>query len=201
MSKSPLLLAALLPFALAACSMSPPEPTTIPTPDGGSFEKLALQGAQIASAYGKEEPTPAAAMPKNLIGTYKGVAGFGDPAKFDANNLTIDDLKDVDAVGRIEMSADFETGGIKGSIYDMRYRDNSKIDGVVSFAGDITENMVAADLSGSLSHGTESAKITGTLGGVFVGEGAGAIIGFTEGDFSNTFLGYDTFFGAFGASR
>lgn len=201
MTKASLLSIALLPLALAACSMSPPDDGSLPVPEGGSFKSLALQGEQIAATYGADDPTLIASMPANGVGVYRGIAAFGDAEKYDTQEeLDAAEIADLDAIGRVTMTADFETGAIDGSIHDIKAKDNSNIDGAISIDGDITKNLIAAQLSGTISNGGVSTDVTGTLAGGFVGDKADAVVGEFLGDLSNPLFGYNIFYGGFGAS-
>lgn len=199
MTKASLLSIALLPLALAACSMSPPDDGSIPVPVGGSFDSLALEGEHLIESYADNAKTSIDKMPKSGKATYNGVAGFGNSAP--------DGLLDgVGAVGRITLNADFASNAVTGSIENIRLADNTAVGGVVDITdGAITQNSLAAKLNGNLSYGNETTSVLGTLDGDFVvdgtteGLGPEAIIGTLEGDFGNTFLGYDVFYGIFGA--
>ena len=201
MSKASLLSIALLPLALAACSMSPPpgSPTApngdLPLPQGGSFNTLKLQGQQIDDSYEPSDATTPETIKIEGTATYRGIATFGqknpDPA-----------VLDPDAVGRVVMKTDIKTGAITGSIYDIRDSSNTAIDGTLTIDGDITEKyLIAADVEGQLTQGNETANILATYDGKFYGEDAEAIMGYYTGMIDNPFFLTGPLVGFIGAEK
>lgn len=198
MPKSPLLLAALLPFSLAACSMSPPatpDDGSLPLPGGGSYTTLKLQAEHIAASYAEAAETPATAVEAKGTATYRGVATFGENIDASGNNTP-------DATGRITLKTDIASGAVTGLISEIRDTGNSAIDGTVKVEGDITDQfLIAADLNGTLSQAGQTSNLTGTFDGRFYGVNAEAIMGYYTGEMDNPFFLNGPLVGFIGAEK
>lgn len=181
-------------LSLSACGGSS-------TSNGSSFESLASTGNNLIATYGNAPITDVQNMPQTSTATYRGVVAYSldysDPSLI---------LEYAETLSQLELNANFATSQVSGRAYNFEnYDPNITVGGQVNVNGSISENEFTGDVSGTTTESGygESVNVTydRSVGGVFVGSGAEAIIGTGYAEGSTPGYGSFSVWMVFGANR
>lgn len=152
-----------------------------------SFNRLVDENRVFFQKYNADgslenDRTPVDALPRSGSLTYRGAALLwaGEDISDEVDNPN---LADVDAAGRMRLSANMGTGAVTGTLSEFRApAGRPPVSGRMEIDGVVSGNSFAADMRGTLTHEGQRDQTEGRLLGIFVGPQANGITGLGAGN-------------------